>query len=188
MRLLFAVFLALGLAAAAEAKPLHYRLDAARSTVGFEADFGPNLIRGQMPVTAADLVLDFDRAAASRVRVTLDPSGARVNIPFATEAMKSDAVLATRSHPRIRFESTKVRPTDTGAAVTGLITIRGITREITLDAQLFRPKGSAPGERDNLSILLTGSVSRAAFGATGYSDMVGDEVRLKILARIRREG
>lgn len=177
-----------GFAPAAHAAPLIYTLDAAGSTVGFEADFGPNLIRGQMPVASAQLVLDFERAAASRVRVTLDPSGARVNIPFATEALKSDAVLATRRYPDIRFESTKVRPTETGAAVTGLISIRGVTREITLDARLFRPKGSAPGERDNLTVLLTGSVSRSAFGATGYADLVGDEVRVKILARIRREG
>lgn len=188
MRLLPALLL-LGLAAAAAAaKPLHYQLDAANSQVGFEADFGPNVIRGRMPVTAAEMTLDFERVAASRVRVRLDPGGARANIPFATEAMKSDAVLAIRRHPEIRFESTRVRASENGATVTGNITIRGVTREVTLDARLFRPHGSAVGERDNLSILLTGRVLRSTFGATGFSDMVGDEVRLKILARIRREG
>ncbi|MCU9847756.1 YceI family protein [Defluviimonas sp. WL0024] len=183
-----ALILALGLAAPAAAEPLRYRLDGANSRVGFEADFGANLIRGQMPVAAADLLLDFDDAAASRVRVTLAPDRARSNLPFATEALKSDAVLATRSHPEISFASTAVRPTATGANVTGLITIRGVTREVTLAAQLYRPKGSRPGERDTLAVLLTGRLSRAAFGAAGFSNLVGDEVRLRILARIRRNG
>lgn len=177
-----------GMVPAANAAALTYVLDTAGSTVGFETDFGQTPIRGRMPVTAARLSLDFDHAAASEVEVTLRADRAKASFPFATEAMKGASVLDTRRHPEIRFVSTAVRRTDTGAAITGRITIRGVTRDITLDARLYRPKGSRPGERDNLSILLTGTVSRAAFGATGFSDMVGDEVRLKIFARIRRTG
>ncbi len=173
---------------AAHAAALTYVLDTEGSAVGFETDFGQTPIRGRMPVVSADLSLDFDRAAASHVKVILSADAARASFPFATEAMKGASVLDTRRYPQIRFESTKVTPTDTGATLTGLITIRGVTREVTLDARLYRPEGSAPGHRENLSILLTGKVSRAAFGATGFADMVGDEVRLKILARIRRAG
>jgi polyisoprenoid-binding protein YceI len=36
-------------------------------------------------------------------------------------------------------------------------------------------------------VRLVGKVKRSAFGATGWSDMVGDEVRLDILARIARQ-
>ncbi|MGB3315459.1 MAG: YceI family protein [Albidovulum sp.] len=173
---------------AAHAAPLSYVLDTEGSAVGFETDFGKTPIRGRMPVTSAELSLDFDHAAASHVTVTLSADNARASFPFATQAMKGNSVLDTGSHPEIRFESTKVRPTDTGASVTGLITIRGVTREVTLDARLYRPDGTTPGHRENLSILLTGKVNRSDFGATGFPDMVGDEVRLKILARIRRAG
>lgn len=175
-----------GPVSAAHAAALGYTLDPAGSTVGFETDFGQNVIKGRMPVATAELSLDFDRAAASHVDVTLDADGARANFPFATEALRGASVLDARRYPQIHFVSTKVRPTKTGATVTGLITIRGVTREITLDARLYRPKGSQAGERDNLAVLLTGAVSRSDFGATGFADMVGDEVRLKILARIRR--
>lgn len=174
--------------APALASPIPYRFDTEGSTVGFETDFGQTPIRGQMPVGHVDLAIDFDRVSASHVKVTLEADGARANIPFATEAMRGDSVLATQAYPEIRFESTNVRPTKTGAEITGRITIRGITREATFDAVLYRPPGSAANERDDLKILLTGTVSRAAFGATGFADMVGDEVRLKILAHIRREG
>lgn len=173
---------------AAHAAALSYVLDTDGSAVGFETDFGQTPIRGRMPVTTARLSLDFDHAAASHVVVTLNADRARASFPFATQAMKGATVLDTSRYPEIRFESTSVRATDTGATVTGLITIRGVTREITLDARLYRPEGSTPGHRETLSILLTGKVSRTAFGATGFADMVGDEVRLKILARIRRAG
>ncbi|OYX43675.1 MAG: hypothetical protein B7Z02_09065 [Rhodobacterales bacterium 32-67-9] len=185
-----ALLLALMLAAPipAQGAPIPYAYDADGSIVGFETDFGTTPIRGQMPVADIALALDFDRVAASHVEVTLDAAAARANIPFATQAMRGESVLATKNHPEIRFESTAVEPTETGARITGRLTIRGVTRDAALDAVLYRPPGSDPTARDDLKILLTGAVSRSAFGVTGFADLVADEVRLKILVHIRRAG
>ena len=182
----FMTMLAIVVAGLAQAAPADYRLEADRSIVGFEVDFENTVISGTMPVSQADLTLDFDSVAASEVRVTLNPDGARTNIPFATMAMKGRTVLDTNTHPTITFVSTAALKNGPGAVIEGLVTIRGVTRHVTLDGQLYRQQGTEPGERDRLSILLTGSVSRAAFGASGWPDLVGDEVRLRILARIRR--
>lgn len=180
----FALVVLVALASAAAARPIDYRLDQSRSEVGFEADAGAQVIRGTMPVEIADLTLDFERVANSSVRVTLDAEGARATIPFATEAMKSTTMLDTAHFPKIRFESTAFVATRTGARVSGRITIRGITRMATLEATIYRPPGSAPGARDRLTVLLTGAISRAAFGASGFVNLVGDEVRLRVVARI----
>ena len=183
--------LALVLPAAGQARPVAYRLDAAASEVGFETDFGPDLITGRMPVAEASIVIDFDRPSASRVSVTLDLARARASFPFATQAMLGPKVLDARAHPTIRFESTAVRArggTGARAEIDGLLTIRGVTRPVTLDAEIFRREGTEVGERDRMSIHLRGRVSRAAYGATGWSDLVGDEVRLIVVARIDREG
>ena len=64
--------------------------------------------------------------------------------------------------------------------------MRGITRAVTLDAGLYRQRGTQPGDRDNLTVLLTGSVSRSAFGATGYAGLVGDLIGIRIVARIAK--
>ncbi len=40
------------------------------------------------------------------------------------------------------------------------------------------------GEREQLFVRLEGVVSRAAFGATGWSDLVGDAVALDVMLRI----
>src|SRR5690606_14351423 len=125
----------------AGARPLHYTLDPATSEVRFAIDLTQGGdIRGRMPVAAAALTLDFEAAAQSRVQVTLDPAHARTNLPFATQAMKGPEVLDTGAHPQIRFESTRVRADGDGAIIDGQVTIRGVTRPITLAARIYRPK------------------------------------------------
>ena len=86
----------------------------------------------------------------------------------------------------ISFKSTSVKADGDGAAVQGNITIRGVTRPAALHAVIFRQQGSADGDLSHLTIHLTGAVARSDFGATGWADMVGDQVRLDIIARIIR--
>jgi polyisoprenoid-binding protein YceI len=168
------------------AAPADYVLEPASSTVGFETDFGNDHITGRMPIILANLTLDFDQVANCKVAVTLDASGARASFPFAAQAMKGPKVLDTVAHPQIIFESTSVKSAGKGAKVTGIVIIRGVSKQMILDAQIYRQKGTIEGERSHLSIRLTGSILRSQFGANGWADMVGDEVRLDILARIAR--
>ena len=177
-----------GFAAAAAAAPVRYLLEQEKSIVGFETDFGPDLITGEMPVAAADLLIDLAQPANSRVSVTLDVAGARASFLFATQALQGPKVLATRDYPEIRFVSTRVRRDGDGALIDGVITIRGHDEPITFVAEFFTQFGYERGDLSHLSIVLTGAVQRSRFGATGWADMVGDEVRLKITARIARAG
>lgn len=183
-----ALALALWLPTGLAAGPVAYVLDPAASTVGFETDFGPDLITGSFPLQEAELQLDFDNVANCSVSVALDVTGATASFPFAAQALKGPKVLDAKSHPRMTFVSTKVRRTGETAEVIGDITIRGVTRQITLQVELFRPKGSAATDLDHLTLRLTGAVNRSDFGATGWSDMVGDEVRIIITARIDAKG
>lgn len=182
--LLSVLLLAQPLAAA----PVPYRLEAETSSVGFETDFGPDLITGTMPVAAADLVIDFDRLSNCRIDVTLDAAHSTASFPFAAQAMVGPKVLDTASHPHITFRSTAVRPKGDGAEVEGQVTIRGVTRPMMLDAVIWRQKGTVEGDRSRLTVRLTGTVHRADFGAVGWADMVGNDVRLTITARIAHDG
>jgi polyisoprenoid-binding protein YceI len=102
--------------------------------------------------------------------------------------MKGPKVLEAESHPVIAFRSTAVRPKGDGAEVTGEVTIRGVTRPMVLDAVIWRQRGTEAGDRSRLTVQLTGRLKRSDFGATGWSDLVGDEVRLTIIARIAQDG
>jgi polyisoprenoid-binding protein YceI len=100
--------------------------------------------------------------------------------------MKGPKVLDAETWPEITFLSSAVRGEGDGALVDGALTIRGVTRPVTLNASLYRQRGTAPGDLSQLTIRLTGAVNRSDYGATGWSDMVGDQVRIDILARIRQ--
>lgn len=166
--------------------PDRYQLDAARSLVQFTYVFNGTRRTGRMPVKSADLLIDLDNLPASRVIVTLNARRARAGFIFATETMKSRDVLNTAQFPEITFRSTRFSGGLNGATVTGDLTIRDVTRPITLKAGLFRQRGTVAGDRDNLDVLLTGTVSRAAFGAGGFSRQVGDRIGLRIIARITK--
>jgi polyisoprenoid-binding protein YceI len=174
------------LATPALSAPADYVLEPEASTVGFATDFGQNQITGRMPVAQADLTLDFDAVGNSKVLVVLDVARASASFPFAADAMKGATVLDAKSYPTIRFESTSVKSAGDGAKVKGNLTIRGVTQTVTMNARIFRQDGRAKGDLSHLTIQMTGAVNRSAFGAVGWSDMVGDEVRLDIIARIAR--
>lgn len=178
----------MALGSALRAEPVPYALDPDASTVGFETDFGPDLITGTIPLVTADLALDFTDVTRSTIAVVLDVSGATASFPFAAQALKGPKVLAAKDHPQMSFASTAVRRKGEAADVDGMLTIRGVTQPVTLKAEIFRPQGSDEGDLDRLTVRLTGAVRRSDFGATGWSDMVGDEVRIIITARIDATG
>lgn len=66
------------------------------------------------------------------------------------------------------------------------MTIRGVTRPIVLAAQVFRQRDTQEGDRSRLSVLLTGTVDRRDFGADGFAQFVGPEIRIEILTRLDR--
>ncbi|MFY8145212.1 MAG: hypothetical protein ACOVME_01310, partial [Rhodobacter sp.] len=81
-----AAALLLALVGPALSAPARYVLEPAESSVAFETDFGPDRITGRMPVTRADLTLDFDQLSNSTVAVTIDVQNAEASFPFAAQA------------------------------------------------------------------------------------------------------
>lgn len=170
----------------ARAAPVAYALQAENSTVGFETDFGPDHITGTMPIKSARLLIDFDKLSNCTIDVALDVAHATASFPFAAQAMKGPKVLDAAAFPEMTFRSGTIARAADGATVDGMLTLRGVTRPVRLAASIYRQQGSATGDLSHLTVLLTGRVNRSDYGATGWADMVGDEVRLTITARIAR--
>jgi len=176
--------LALTLIAGPLAAATRYVLDPEGSNVDFYYRFSGNEVQGTIPVTSTELFLDFQNVTNSRVSVTLDVTGARAGFVFATQAMKGPTVLDAENHPEIRFQATRFLQSGNIALVSGQLTLHGVTRPITLRAQLFRAQGTQDQDFSRLVVRMTGALSRQAFNATGYKDLVGDEIRLDITAAL----
>jgi polyisoprenoid-binding protein YceI len=145
---------------------------------------------GRIPVQTADIRIDPNDLSNSFVDVSADVRRARTGLVFATQALKSPAVLDAKAHPLARFRSTKItlgpqgRISD-GATMTGQLTLRGATKPIRFDANIFRPQGSAKNDFSQLTVRLRGQLNRKDFGATGYPELVDNTVRVDIDADIR---
>ncbi len=186
------LFLLATLSSQVSAAQVPYRLDPDATSVEFSYVLSGVPQNGTMPISNADIRIDASQLTNSRVSVSLDVSGARTKLPFARSAMLSRDVLNAAEFPTIRFNSTHIslgadgRLSD-GSTITGDLTIRGVTRPITLQASFYRQRGSNPDDLGTLSIRLTGALNRNDFGATGYADLVGELVGLDIRAEITRE-
>lgn len=180
---------ALAVAPALSAAPRDYTLDERASEVAFSWQFGEDTFTGTMEIAQADLSIDFDVVGNSQVAVAVDASRAEAGFPFATEAMRGPRVLNTAAHPLISFRSRSFERTGPGTArIEGDLTVRGVTRPAVLTAQIYRAPGSDPGDLSRLTVLLHGALSRGAYGADGWSDLVGDTVTLDITATIAEGG
>lgn len=181
------VILSLGLSWGVLADPAPYEIDREKSLVGFGYTFGSDTVLGEFPNYDANLILDLEDPSNSSVQVTLNTQSAKAGFVFATNAFRSKQILDTENHPTMFFQSTSISGTNSTAFVTGNITIRGVTRPLTMKAKLSRLAGSASNDFDRLNIVLDGSVNRHDFGASGYRNDVGDIIDININAWIDRQ-
>lgn len=184
-RLAFALALFL-LPTAIWASPVPYAIDRTASTVGFAVDYVFGKITGAMPLGRTHLVIDFRNPPKSAITVTLRPRFTTASLPYAATAMKGAKGFDVQRYPVIRFRSTQVTAQGDTIRITGKATIRGITRPLTLEARLFRVAGEAVGDNRQLTMRITGTIQRSAFGADGWENIVSDDVQLAILAHLDR--
>ena len=169
------------------AQTIPYALDKARSTVVFTFDMAGSPTKGEMQVSAADIRLNLGNIEQSSARVTIDAASAKTRPSFANDAMHGANVLHTTAFPTMTFETTAFDGDFNGGTVQGLLTLRGVTKPVSMKAQIFRQRGSSDNDISRLSVLLTGTVDRRAFGADGFPQIVGPNITFEVLTRIDRQ-
>jgi len=186
-RVIGAMIIGLLLGTPLVAAPQPYHLDIAASKVDFIYQLNGVSVTGKLPVVRADVVLDFDNLQNSKIKIVMAMAQVRAGIFIATDAIKSETVLNTAAFPEAIFESRKVRRTASGAKIEGVLTLRGISRPITMGARFYRQTGAAAGGGTELVLSVRGELARSEFGATGYPNLVGEIIALKIMAVITKE-
>ena len=168
------------------AAPVPYKLDSAKSEVAFSYVFEGSETRGSFPDFDASVALDFQRLENSSIDVTLKTGTAKGGFIFATQALRGPKMLNSPQFPDISFKSKRFTRSGDQAKLVGDITVKGITRPLTLNARLFRTANSNPDDLDNLVVKLTGEIDRTAFGVDGFKTFVGDILKIAITANITK--
>jgi polyisoprenoid-binding protein YceI len=98
-----------------------------------------------------------------------------------TAMLKDSDFFDVEKFPKMIFESKKIERTGENAfKVEGDITLRGITRPMTLDVTVADRRPDAPAGARYARFRGIGTIKRSEFGMTKYVDMVGDTVEIVI--------
>ena len=124
----------------------------------------------------------FDKAAKTgTVDIVIDTKS--VNTGFATfnEHIQGEDFLDTAKYPTATFKSTKVVfEGDKPVAVEGNLTLKGVTRPVTLTVTSFQAMPHPMMKKDAIGANAWTVVKRSEFNAGKYAPYVGDEVRIDI--------
>lgn len=104
-----------------------------------------------------------------------------------TELLKEGDFFDVERFPQLTFKSRRVeRVGEHELRVEGDVTMRGVTRPMTLAVSVTdRQPGAAPGAR-YARFRGFGTLKRSEFGMTKFVDMVGDTVEFSIATEARR--
>lgn len=183
MRTLPLLALLLGLAAVApRAQAADYRIDTNHSTVVASwKHFG--FTRTVIQFSSLDGVVSYDPAnvAQSKVDVRIPISGLVTGVADFRDHLGSSQFFDIAKFPEARFTSTAVTAAGPSRLkVVGNLTIKGITRQVTLDATLNKAAVQPMARRDAVGFSATGTIRRSEFDMGDYAPNVDDEVELQI--------
>jgi polyisoprenoid-binding protein YceI len=127
-----------------------------------------------------------DEGGKQRVEVEVDGRKLRFAGPaWMAKVTRSDTFLAVEQHPRIQFRSAAFAPAllREGGPLRGELTLRGQTQPVTF--KVAPAACATPGI--DCEIVVTGRVSRQAFGMHAYRLTVRDAVDFEFQVRLKPE-
>jgi len=162
-----------------------YALDAASSTLVFSVDnFGFSKVIGTFSEVDGGFVFDSDDVEATSVLASVDVASLDTSDAALDALLLSERFLDAANHPAITFQSESVTPVDAHHfRVAGALSIRGITRRITLDVTLNRLEAHPVTGRQTAGLEITGQFARSEFGLTLGLPNIGDAVEFRVYAQ-----
>jgi polyisoprenoid-binding protein YceI len=89
-------------------------------------------IRGEFEKFRGEVTYDPAHPEATRIDATIDVASVNTREPKRDSDLRSALFFDAESHPAMRFVSKSAKATNGEIDVTGDLTIRGVTREVTL--------------------------------------------------------
>jgi polyisoprenoid-binding protein YceI len=174
--------------ASAFAAPETFNIDPAHTAPRFEySHFGYSNQVHRFDTTGGRIVLD--RAAKTgSVEVTIDARS--VNTGYATfnEHIQGEDFFHTAAHPAISFKSTKVKfKGDKPVAVEGNLTIKGVTKPVTLKVTSFHAMPHPIKKVDAIGANAMTKIKRSEFNMGKHAPFVSDGVTLSIAVEAVKE-
>jgi polyisoprenoid-binding protein YceI len=143
-------------------------------------------VRGQFKKWGGTLELDPADPTTAKAVIEIDAASIDTNEPRRDEHLRSGDFLLAADHPKLRFTSSKIeRVDDSRFKVHGDLSIRGVTKQVVLNAELSGTvKDPWGGQR--VGFTLATSIDRKDYGVSWNQALdhggvaVGDKVEISI--------
>lgn len=164
--------------AAADLAPGSYSFVTERSAANLTVASPIGKLNAEIPFRGGTLTVD-QRGNISATDAVLDMQGVSAGNSLALKQLKGSSGLAVDKYPAAEFVSTSARLDGDELTVEGNLTVRGVTRPLTVSGTVLRAN-----ER-RFSVSLEGRIDRTQFGITTGRPLYSKQadLRLRIVAR-----
>jgi polyisoprenoid-binding protein YceI len=173
---------------AASAAVTTWKIDPVHSSAEFKVKhMMVSNIKGSIQGMTGDLTEHATDASLSSIDATLDASTVNTGLADRDAHLKAADFLDTEKYPKITFKSTKVEKKGSEEyAVTGNLTIHGVTKPVTLTVEGPSAPQKDPYGNTRIGLSATTKINRRDYGLS-YNGLleagglvVGDEVHITL--------
>jgi polyisoprenoid-binding protein YceI len=169
-------------------------VDQVHSHIGFAArHMMVSKVRGKFANFDVQVVTADDNPLESTVTVSIDTASIDTGNEQRDEDLRSDRFLDTANYPTMTFKSTGIAPAGDKYKVTGDLTIRDVTKPVTLDVEV-NGFGPDPFGGTRAGFSATTEINRNDFGVSFNAPipggvMVSEKIQIEIEAEavLRKE-
>jgi polyisoprenoid-binding protein YceI len=161
-----------------------YNVDPFHTQVAWKVNhLGFSMLEGQFGASGGSITIDPAKPAATKVDVTFNIDDLSVTAaPFAKH-LKSADFFDVANNPTARFVSTAVTAKGkTTGTMTGNLTIKGVTKPVTLDVTFIGAGNNPMSKKLNFGFVGKGTIKRSDFGLGMAAPYVSDNVELTVNA------
>lgn len=172
-----------------------WTIDPEHSYVGFKVrHLMVANVKGNFTTFNGTVELDDKDVAKSKVSVNIDTNSIDTNVQKRDEHLRSADFLDVAQYPAMTFASKKItRNGKDRLAIIGDLTLRGVTREVVLDAEALSPEIKDPWGNIRRGTTAATTINRKDFGLTWNAALetggvvVGDEVDILLEIEMIRQ-
>jgi polyisoprenoid-binding protein YceI len=142
-------------------------------------------VHGRFAKWSGAVQLDEQDLASSRVEVKIDAASIDTQVADRDAHLRSADFLDAANHPELTFASKRIEKQGDGYRVVGDLTIRGVTREVALDAE-FAGLAKDPWGNQRAGFSARTSLDRRDYGLVWNAALetggvlVGEKVEISI--------
>jgi len=135
-----------------------YPIEASHSYVGFQVKYmGYAMVRGRFANFNGTVRYDENDLSKTSVSISIEVPSIDTDLEWRDKDLKSPNWFDAEQFPEIFFQSNESKPSSDGMMVKGNLTIKDVTKEVTL--QMTRPSGVIKDIRGDKQVIFNGTLT-----------------------------